>query len=526
MEPLYTRRSLYILLVLGFLVSTLFFGLSLVKQRQELREKAAGATVLTLVPNKSQIGIGEEVTIDVRVDSGTDQVIAIDLTINFDPVVFDGISFENTTYLPQILTPATITNGSAHIVFGSTTTEPKQGSGVVAQLVLRSKAQATASQISFSSETRAAGLGQGNTNIIASLIPATISVSTGAVVQTAATSLSFVPTSITVAKGQRFYLPVKMNTDTNQIAGVDLAIVYDQNYLKGIGITKGGFLPQVFTDGTIVDGVAKIVVASEVTQPVRGEGLIAVLELEALQNGTTTVSIDPSTQIAGIGSSQNLLKNYGGISVTISEVVQNPGIGGGCVAAVPSIPSGLTARTGTANKIDLSWSPVDNVTHYGIVYGLSPGVYIYGAANVGNTTQFTVGGLAPSTRYYFAVFAVNDCAASGYSTEANALSSTVTTGGGTIKKASPSPALRASAQPSFVPIDPNNSVNPFLQGGTQPSPTIAPLFVSVPPEAGETASGSGILSLLTPVRLVIIALIVVLGGVILYLIFHKSPVES
>src|SRR3990167_905734 len=114
MEPLYTRRSLYILLVLGFLVSTLFFGLSLVKQRQELREKAAGATVLTLVPNKSQIGIGEEVTIDVRVDSGTDQVIAIDLTINFDPVVFDGISFENTTYLPQILTPATITNGSAH----------------------------------------------------------------------------------------------------------------------------------------------------------------------------------------------------------------------------------------------------------------------------------------------------------------------------------------------------------------------------------------------------------------------------
>jgi len=525
MEPLYTRRSLYILLVLGFLVSTLFFGLSLVKQRQELREKAAGATVLTLVPEKTQVAIDEEVTVNVEMNSGADQVTAIDLTIDFDPNSFDGVSFTNTLYFPNTFIPPTITNGHAHMVIASTPTEPKQGTAVVAQLVLRGKAEATAAQISFSSETQASALGQGATNVIGSLIPTTISVSASAVVQTAATSLSFIPTSLTVAKGQRFYLPVKMNTDTNQISGVDLALVFDQNYLRGISMTKGGFLPNVFTDGTIVDGVAKIVVASEVTQPVKGEGLIAVLELEALQNGTTTVNIDPSTQIAGIGSNQNLLKNYGNSSVTITEYVQT-GVGGSsCGASVPSIPSNFTARTATANKIDVSWSSIDNVSHYGIVYGLKPGVYIYGAANVGNTTQFTVGGLAANTRYYFAVFAVNDCASSGYSAEANALSSVVLGGGSTVKKASPSPRLRASAQPSFVPIDPNQP-NPFLQTGTQPSPTLAPLFVSVPPETQEAASGSGILSLLTPVRLVIIALILLLGGAILYLTFHKTPVES
>ncbi|HCS78493.1 TPA: hypothetical protein DIV55_01985 [Patescibacteria group bacterium] len=523
MEPLYTRRSLYILLVLGFLVSTLFFGLSLVKQRQELREKAAGATVFTVKPNKTYLAVNDEVVIDVEMSTGADQVTIVDLVINFDPNVFDAISLSNTGYLPTTFAGPTFNNGQARIVVAAGLEEPKQGQETIVQLVLQSKIPVATTQIDLKG-TRARAYGQGETDVVASLIPAIIVVTAEETIQQPQTTLSMFPVTLSVSSGQRFYLPVKMNTNGNKVTGVDLVVLYDTNYFDGKNISKGGFLPTEFTSGTVVDGVAKIATVSLVSQPVVGEGIIAVLEFEAKTTGTTTVSIDASTQISGLGGDPNLLAARESSTITIGQVAISPGIGGTCVAAVPSIPSNFTARTGSSNKVELSWSSVSNVTHYGIVYGLSPGVYIYGAANVGNTTQFTVTGLASSTRYYFAVFAANDCAASGFSTEANALSST-STGGGTIKKTSPSSALRTSPQPSFVPIDPNQP-NPFLQTGTQPSPTLAPLFVSVPPETQEAASGSGILSLLTPVRLVIIALILLLGGAILYLTFHKSSVES
>lgn len=98
------------------------------------------------------------------------------------------------------------------------------------------------------------------------------------------------------------------------------------------------------------------------------------------------------------------------------------GVGGAtpyhCGAAVPLESPTLTSVTPVGGgQMSLAWTPVSPVTHYALVYGPSSGNYLYGVANTGNVTSFTVGGLDPGENYCFAVRGVNDCAPGSLSNE-------------------------------------------------------------------------------------------------------------
>lgn len=106
-----------------------------------------------------------------------------------------------------------------------------------------------------------------------------------------------------------------------------------------------------------------------------------------------------------------------------------PGGGGGsvlsaagapvCNSAVPSSAPALTAAQAGTNSVLLTWTPVNNATHYMIRYGTTPGAYIYGAPNVGNTTSYTVNLLSSGATYYFQVAAVNNCMPGPWSAESS-----------------------------------------------------------------------------------------------------------
>lgn len=79
-----------------------------------------------------------------------------------------------------------------------------------------------------------------------------------------------------------------------------------------------------------------------------------------------------------------------------------------CDSAKPDAPVLLSInRQGTSAT--LSWTAVEQATHYSILYGLNPGEYIYGVVNTGNVTSYTINELDPNTKYYFTVRAVNNC---------------------------------------------------------------------------------------------------------------------
>lgn len=465
MEPYSTRRSTYILLLLFFLLSTVLFTVQLVRQRQEIRQKAAIGASLSLVSAKTSYAVGEEAQIEVNVDTATYQVAAADVTINFDPNIFSGVSFTQGAFLPMSFVSGAINNGQAHIVVAANPSEPKQGQGTIAVLKLKALSGVSSTRINFDPATQVAALGEAG-NVVQTFIPLDLNVVTQVNV-VPDTVLSLVPESHNVSAGEKFYLPVKINTGVNEVTGVDLAVVYDTNKLEGVSISNAGFLPNILTAGTITQGVAKIVLGSDVSSARKGEGFLAVLEFKALENGSTQVVFDNSTQVANLASSQNVIKSLGNSTINIGQITQispSPVIGGACVSNRPLNPTNLTVEALNTHQASLSWNPQTNATHYGIVYGLKPGVYLYGAANVGNTSSYTVSGLAAGNRYYFAVFAVNDCAPSDYSNEVGIIM--------------PSPAGTAETSSevgsAFTPLNPNTEAIPFLMAKPRPSATPLP----------------------------------------------------
>lgn len=79
-----------------------------------------------------------------------------------------------------------------------------------------------------------------------------------------------------------------------------------------------------------------------------------------------------------------------------------------CSVQAPETPILVSVkRSGT--KVTLTWSKVALATHYVISYGLTADNFQYGVPNTGNVTTFTIESLKENTKYYFTVYAVNDC---------------------------------------------------------------------------------------------------------------------
>lgn len=110
------------------------------------------------------------------------------------------------------------------------------------------------------------------------------------------------------------------------------------------------------------------------------------------------------------------------------------------VSGVPADPTGLQARTVSDTVIDIQWTDnSDNEDAFNIemAIGASPTSddYRWIEKVKPDTTFFRVGGLKPSTQYWFRVNAVNAVGASGYTTPATATT---------------------NAAPGSVPADPTN----------------------------------------------------------------------
>lgn len=94
-----------------------------------------------------------------------------------------------------------------------------------------------------------------------------------------------------------------------------------------------------------------------------------------------------------------------------------PGGGPSCTDPAPNAPTLLSANKLGGGKVELKWTSVSPVTHYGVTYGPSSKNYLYGQTNIGNTTSYTVEDLVIGQNYCFVVNAVNNCASSPFSNE-------------------------------------------------------------------------------------------------------------
>lgn len=105
----------------------------------------------------------------------------------------------------------------------------------------------------------------------------------------------------------------------------------------------------------------------------------------------------------------------------LSSISNNPPSNQGtaqCTNQAPDAPTRLIATRNDDGSVRLNWTET-NSQHDGylIAFGTSPGVYQYGAHNIGNVSTYTVQGLTYGAQYCFYVRSLNGCMPGGRTPE-------------------------------------------------------------------------------------------------------------
>lgn len=175
------KKILLSFLGIFILVVGIAIGAYLVKSNQDIREKAAPATVAYISPATQDAQVGKDVSFFVKMDSGVNQIIGVDVRLNFDPNIFQITSLEkgaSAGNLDQSIS-STFDNTAGkikYIIYTTDKTKALSGSGLdILRVNAKSKVGSNLASytISFDPLSSAGGLAE-TLNILTTLTPGSI----------------------------------------------------------------------------------------------------------------------------------------------------------------------------------------------------------------------------------------------------------------------------------------------------------------------------------------------------------------
>ncbi|MEK9143551.1 MAG: Ig-like domain-containing protein [Patescibacteria group bacterium] len=172
-------KKLWLIIISLLLVGVLPLAIHLVGQRQEIRKKAAPATTLTVMPATSAKKVGDAFSIEITIDTGENQIVAVELHLSYDPTKLEAQTIANGPLFPNILASGTIGAGETSITVGAQDAkQPIKGTSTVAVITFKAKAKTDSpTAIKLSPNTFVGGLGEGATNVLVGTTPATVTIS-------------------------------------------------------------------------------------------------------------------------------------------------------------------------------------------------------------------------------------------------------------------------------------------------------------------------------------------------------------
>lgn len=168
------NKKIIAIIVLILILVSIPLTIYLVKRQQELRLKAAPATVLSVSPATVEKTVGDIFNINIQIDTGDNQVVGADLYLSFNSLVLEALTITPGGFFdsPQELTK-NIDNQTGKIVYSLGSFTPKQGLGILASISFKAKSEGTSS-LAFDSGTSVAGIGE--TEALQNTIPGSITV--------------------------------------------------------------------------------------------------------------------------------------------------------------------------------------------------------------------------------------------------------------------------------------------------------------------------------------------------------------
>lgn len=190
-----------------------------VGRNQELRKRAAPATTLALSPAAISKNVGDTFSLDVSLDPGTNQVIAVEIHLAFDPDKLEAQTITNSSLFSNILTSGVVDRGTATITVGATDTRHpiiQPGTAAVVRFRALAKTDAPVS-VRFSPNTQVTGLGE-TTNILVGTTPTTVTITGGTVTTpspTPTTTIRVTPTPTATLSGTLTPTPTATSSATS-----------------------------------------------------------------------------------------------------------------------------------------------------------------------------------------------------------------------------------------------------------------------------------------------------------------------
>jgi len=201
------NKTKIILIILGILVliGGVAAGLILVKNNQDIREKAAPATTMYITPASQSKVAGSSFTFSVNIDTSTNAVTGVDIRINFDPKAIQINSLQKgggASNLDQtIVNSFDNTGGSlSYAIFTLNSSKAISGSSIEVLRVnatVKPSASAGNYNISFNVATAASASQEGQ-NILISKTPAMLTVTSPSATATPTSGTTPTPTPTSV----------------------------------------------------------------------------------------------------------------------------------------------------------------------------------------------------------------------------------------------------------------------------------------------------------------------------------------
>ncbi len=154
------NKKITAVIVLFLILVLIPLTVYLVRKRQELRSRAAPATVLSVSPAVVTKKVDDTFQINVQISTGDNQIVGTDLSLSFNSLVLEATTITPGGFLdnPQEL-KKTIDNQTGKIIYSLASFNSKKGTGTLASINFKAKDKGTSSLV-FNSGTSVAGIGE------------------------------------------------------------------------------------------------------------------------------------------------------------------------------------------------------------------------------------------------------------------------------------------------------------------------------------------------------------------------------
>lgn len=379
------KKSIVALTV--FMIFALALGIFLVRRPTQLSPQAGGGGVsISLKPETVSAVQNQEFIVDVFIDTNTSslEVSAAQVKVLYDQTKLELKTTALQNFLPVVLQqPNDNSPGSTAFVVGSSPTEPKSGSGIIAKLTFKALASTGTTQVTFDAKTSIAGVHQPG-SVAKDFTPTTVTFSNQQASASPSSPVSTAPeTSFTlesppslIAPNQEFSVKVYSRSDIDAANLWNAKINFPKNLVEVVRIDKTGSFITNWVEEFFSNTTGEISLTGGVPNPGintnNTNSLMATIVFKAKAGGTANVNFLDTSTIYLNSNNTKISPIKRNLTVSIANNLSSPSPTTSSSPSSSPSPSSEHQGKGDGNndgKVDLQdlsilfskWSPAVNI---------------------------------------------------------------------------------------------------------------------------------------------------------------------